>query len=188
MTHTPRRTATFIAASTLTLAFLSSPAAASAAAAAVPAVPPAATIDASAWEPVPAPPFLLPAGEVCSFPVAGEFPVNEQRAFVVRNPDGSKRFEYITGRLVGQFTNVTTGETVSRDLSGSGAFSYRPDGSLQLVVVGGALVGFHGGDSPSNVLEVNGPRSVLVVDFTADGQRTRTRQLGPYEDLCVTLT
>lgn len=185
MTRTRRRTATLIAGSTLALALTSSPAAA---AAALPGAPPlAAGNDAAAWEPVPAPPFLLPAGDVCSFPVAGEFPVNEQRALVARNADGSTRFEYVTGRLVGQFTNVATGERVTRDLSGRGAFTYRPDGSSQLVVLGGALVGFHTGDSPPNVLEVNGPRSVVVVDFTADGRRTRTRQVGPYEDLCVTL-
>lgn len=184
MTHVRRRTAILFAASTLTLALLGGPAAASAA---VPDRPPVAGPEAGVWEPVPAPPFLLPAGEVCSFPVAGEFPVNEQRALAVRNPDGSTRFEYITGRLVGRFTNVTTGETVDRELSGSGAFSYRPDGSFQLVVFGGALVGFHGGDSPANLLQVNGPRSVLVVDFAADGRRTRSAQVGPYEDLCVTL-
>lgn len=177
MTNLRRRTATLLAAAVLALALLTGPAAASA-----PAVP-----GADAWEPVPAPPFLLPAGEVCSFPVAGEYPVNEQRALVVRNPDGSPRFEYITGRLVGRFTNVATGETVERELSGSGAFTYRPDGSFHLVVFGGALVGFHGDDSPANVLQVNGPRSVLVVDFTADDQRTRTAQVGPYEDLCLTL-
>lgn len=139
------------------------------------------------WEPVPAPPFVLPAGEVCSFEVAGEFPVNEQRAFVLRGPDGEKRFEYITGRLVGVFTNTSSGETVERDLSGIGAITYRPDGGFRLAVVGAALIGFHPGDDPANILEVNGQRSAVVVAFTADGQRTRLVQGGPYEDLCVTL-
>lgn len=141
----------------------------------------------SVGEPVPAPPFLSPAGDVCPFPVAGEFPVNEQRATVVRNPDGSTRAQYVSGRLVGRFTNTASGRTVERDLSGVGAVTFRPDGSSRLAVAGGALVGFHVGDSPAGIFEVNGPRSVVVVDFAADGTRTRRVQIGPYEDLCATL-
>ena len=139
-------------------------------------------------EPVPAPPFLLPAGEVCDFPLAGTFPVNEQQAYVLRDADGSVRAEYVTGRLVGRFTNTATGETVERDLSGSGVVTYRSDGSQRFTAVGAAAIGFHTGDRPANIFEVNGARSVVVVDFAADGRRTRLVQGGPYEDLCATLS
>ena len=181
MTTLLRRTATAIA--TIPVALLMSSAAA--------AAPAPDTVPAGApgsWESVPAPPFQVPAGEICDFPLAGEFPVNEQRAYVIRDERGNKRFEYVTGRLVGWITNTETGERVRRDLSGKATVTYRTDGSFRIVIVGAALVGFHPGDDPSNILEINGARSVVAVDFAADGHRTRLVQAGPFEDLCVTLS
>jgi hypothetical protein len=137
-------------------------------------------------EPVPAPPFTLPAGEVCPFAVHGEYPVNEQRGYTYTESDGTVD-ELVVGRLVGVFTNVATGKTVRRDLSGKGFFRTSPDGTLLLAADGPALIGFHAGDRPEKQLEINGAHSQVVVRFAATGQRTRLLQNGPYEDLCQTL-
>jgi hypothetical protein len=141
---------------------------------------------ATTGEPVPAPPFTLPAGEVCPFAVHGEYPINEQRGYTYTEADGSVD-EVVVGRLVGVFTNVATGKSVRRDLSGNGFFRTAPDGTLLLAADGPALIGFHAGDQPQKQLEINGAQSQVVVRFAASGQRTRLLQHGPYEDLCQTL-
>jgi hypothetical protein len=135
---------------------------------------------------VPADPFDYPPGEVCVFPMHVEFPVNGMRDLITRYSDGS-RTEFITGPLRGRYTNLTTGRTIERDLSGDGVLEFRPDGGFLLSVVGGAGIGFHGDDNPAHVYQVNGPRSVVVVDLPVEGAHTRLLQVGPYEDLCRTL-
>jgi hypothetical protein len=135
---------------------------------------------------VPADPFGYPPGEVCPFATRVSFPVNEQRGIRTRYSDGSST-EFITGRLRGRYTNVETGRTVERELSGDGVLEYRPDGGLLISVIGGAGLGFHFDDNPPGVLQVNGPRSAVVVDIPAGGPNTRLLQRGPYEDLCRTL-
>ena len=84
-----------------------------------------ATGSSTTGEPVPAPPFTLPAGEVCPFAVHGEYPINEQRGYTYTESDGTVD-ELVVGRLVGVFTNVATGKTVRRDLSGKGLLPYLP--------------------------------------------------------------
>ena len=113
---------------------------------------------ATTGEPVPAPPFTLPAGEVCPFAVHGEYPINEQRGYTYTEADGTVD-ELVVGRLVGVFTNVATGKTVRRDLSGNGFFRTSPDGTLLLAADGPALIGFHAGDHPQKQLEINGAQS-----------------------------
>ena len=57
----------------------------------------------------------------------GEYPINEQRGYTYTESDGTVD-ELVVGRLVGVFTNVATGKTVRRDLSGKGFFRTSPDG------------------------------------------------------------
>jgi hypothetical protein len=186
MTRIPRTIGSGTAA--LSLALAASIGLAATASAATPAgASTTATGSAATGEPVPAPPFTLPAGEVCPFAVHGEYPVNEQRGYTYTESDGTVD-ELVVGRLVGVFTNVATGKTVRRDLSGNGFFRTSPDGTMLLLAADGpALIGFHAGDHPEKQLEINGAQSQVVVRFAENGQRTRLLQQGPYEDLCQTL-
>src|SRR5262249_37193680 len=92
---------------------------------------------------------------------------------------------FVTGPLIADVTNLTTGRSVIRSESGPGWFYYRPDGSLTIVAPEHIGVGFHAGDSPSNEFLIFSGRS--VIDISATGPKTLVTQDGSAEDMCVTL-
>lgn len=57
---------------------------------------------------------------------------------------------FVTGPLIANVTNLSSGRSAVRSESGPGWFYYHPDGSLTIVAPEHIGVGFHAGDSPSN--------------------------------------
>jgi hypothetical protein len=138
------------------------------------------------WEPTYQGPISVPAGVVCSFPVQAD-PVRQDLALRYHydeagNPDGYQ----VKGVLIGRITNLDTGASVERNLSGFGTVLYNPDGSWEAVVTGPFLVFFVTGDNPSSQLLLFSGRTVLRGDPT--GSKTLVSQSGATEDLCATLS
>lgn len=133
--------------------------------------------------------FTLAAGEVCSFPLQGRVVADQERYRTTATyADGSPKVEEYTGKLVVAYTNVDTGASVTRNLTGRSDFGYFPDGSFRLTDISGHFaVGLHPGDSPAQgFYVVDGVGS--TVDFAADGHRTLTVSAGStVENICDTL-
>ncbi|WP_067998824.1 hypothetical protein [Nocardia pseudobrasiliensis] len=137
-------------------------------------------------------PFDYPAGEVCAFPAHVEFPVSELTQRVWYDPQGRPVYGTETGKLVLRATNVTTGGSVERDVSGDGSLLYPTMNADDYVLSGRDwAAGMHGGDQPAAARQhwfiARGFMSVRVT--TAGGHTTRQllALTGDYEDLCVTL-
>lgn len=120
--------------------------------------------------PVPAPPVDLTAGEVCSFAVHIEFPVNREVAYTYTDAAGRTVAQYFTGALIGQVRRVDTGATLTADLSGSGVELTDAASNSTLYGVGPYLLTLRAGDSPSQELARPSGLSALRID--ADGHKT----------------
>ncbi len=90
-------------------------------------------------------------------------------------PDGTPRTQLFRGTLVERYTNLTSGESVVRDLSATAVFAYRADGTPE------SLTSVHGafgttmppGSTPDTGLYVLGGHGTSVT-FEPDGSRTFT--------------
>ncbi len=74
------------------------------------------------------PPTDYVAGELCTYPVRIETVTNKEYGitFAVAS-DGTQR-TIVTGRLVMMVTNLSTGESLTVNVSGPGVFTFGPDG------------------------------------------------------------
>jgi hypothetical protein len=138
----------------------------------------------SEWQPYRSQPYTYAAGDVCAFPVSVAFPVDREQMRSRTDASGHTIYE-VTGALFTRVTNLDTGASVVRNISGKGFFDYAPDGSFALEVQGHAMSGFHAGDTPAHELLVFSGNT--VVSFAPDGSRSLTQQQGTAEDLCRTL-
>jgi hypothetical protein len=131
---------------------------------------------------------VIPAGEVCSFELAEHVVADKERFRVAETyPDGSTRREEWTGELVLELTNTSTGESVTRNVTGRGDFVYGQDGSWSLVDVGGAFAaGLHTGSSDQPGMYVVRGHDWSVTQ-SASGWRTLSVGSGTVENLCETL-
>jgi hypothetical protein len=153
-----------------------------------PAVPALADPLPGRWEPYQTAPFEVPAGTRCPFTLRGDVVRDREeiRTFATF-PDGSPRVQVIRGPLVMRFTNVESGESVVRDLTGVGALLFERDGSFTLFLVDGS---FAAGLAPT---DEGGPAFLVFsgtghsVRFDADGARTVKYGIGPVENICETL-
>lgn len=143
---------------------------------------------ASPWTAYHSEDFTIPAGQSCSFELAGHVVADQERYRTTETyPDGSPRLQQFTGRLVVEFTNVATGASVTRNLTGRGDFEYLPDGGFTLTDMGGHFgVGLHPGDDPAPGYYVVGGKG-WQVRVDADGHRTLTAGHGTIENICATL-
>jgi hypothetical protein len=140
------------------------------------------------WEPYRTEPFEVAAGTRCPFTLRGDVLKDQEeiRTFATF-PDGSPRVQAIRGPLVMRFTNVESGESVVRDLSGLGLLFYEGDGSFTLFLAHGR---FAVGLAPT---DAGGPAFLVFtgtahsVRFDADGSRHVNFGFGPVENLCETL-
>ena len=131
-----------------------------------------------------------PRGEVCPFPTHAEFPVVDMVQKTWTDDAGNPVFAVVSGPLVMDATNLDTGKTIRRDLSGTGTMSYPEPGSGTHVLSGGDWgVGLHTGDRPvHNKWLVS--RGFMSVKFTEQDGGTARELLaleGRYENLCETL-
>jgi hypothetical protein len=130
--------------------------------------------------------ITAPAGVVCPFAVTAE-PVREDLRFryhydAAGNVDGYEA----TGQLIAKITNVETGASLVRNLSGPGTVTFNPDGSYDAVVAGDFLVFFLPQDEPSNALLLFSGRTVL--HGAPSGAKTLVSHTGEVENLCETLS
>jgi hypothetical protein len=140
------------------------------------------------WEPHETPPFEAAAGTRCPFTLRGDVVEDQEEIRTFASfPDGSPRLQAIRGPLVMRFTNVESGESVVRDLTGLGILIYKRDGSFTLLLANGS---FAVGLSPT---DEGGPAFLVFsgtghsVRFDADGSRHVRYGIGPVENLCETL-
>ncbi|GAB7038252.1 MULTISPECIES: hypothetical protein [Catenuloplanes] len=138
------------------------------------------------WHRVPTPPFDLPAGYRCDFPVHAVAVVDEvYYRTLVAKPDGSPRLEAATGPLVLRLTNVDTGATVDADAGGSSTSTYHDDGGRTIHSAGPILLGAgEAGTLARGLYVVDG---LYRIDLRPDGYRGLT---GHYttDDLCAKLS
>ena len=92
------------------------------------------------WEFLPAGPLTLPAAS-CGFPVALDFPRNEEFAKATSNPDGSTDILF-TGSFHVSATNTDTSKTVVVNASGPGHIHLYSDGSQSFLLLGHTLILF----------------------------------------------
>jgi hypothetical protein len=154
---------------------------------AVPAAASASRPGGGGWEPTSTPPFVIPAGEVCSFEVKGD--IIRDREWMrtpATYPDGSPKVQDFAGVLVIRYTNTSNHRTVIRDATGTIRVYHLPDGTRisqlhghNAVPVKASNVGFPGGDYITH--------GDFVVIRHPDGNREIPVQLGTMENLCETL-
>jgi hypothetical protein len=80
------------------------------------------------WQFLPAEPFTLPA-TYCGFEVLVAAPVDKEYIKILKTADGSMTF-LVTGSFVVSYTNLETGETIIKNLSGPSKATALPDGSV----------------------------------------------------------
>ncbi len=145
------------------------------------------TLGPEQWKPYTAQDFTSLAGVYCAFDLRVASVKDDEEVRVdARYPDGSVRVYEFRGTLVSRFTNLATGKSVVRDLSGDGVETLRADGKLESFGgIGPFSIGFHASDPyPQGYYRLDG---VHLVTFDADGTRHMTVAFGPEENLCKTL-
>jgi hypothetical protein len=140
------------------------------------------------WQPFRATDFTAPAGRYCDFDLQVTAVQDEEEVRVdARYPDGAIRLNEYRGALVSRFTNLATGESVVRDLSGRGFEERYADGATlkSLTGIGPFGFGFRDGNGyPKGYYRLSGLHSVVL---TEDGGRTMAIDAGPAENMCETL-
>ena len=153
-----------------------------------------ATSSASArgpkWDPLPAGPLTLPAAS-CGFPVALDFPRNEEFAKTTPNPDGSVDILF-TGSFHVSATNTDSGKAVVVNASGPGHIHLYPDGSQSFLLLGRTLILFF---SAADAESFGAPSALFLWagqvrgTFDADGNLT-SETFGGHMllDICAALS
>jgi hypothetical protein len=143
--------------------------------------------DGGGWVPTSTPPFLNPAGSICSFEVKGDIVRDEERMRTLATfPDGNPRVQDFAGRLVIRFTNTSNGRTAVRDATGRVRAYYLPDGSKIWQIHGNAAIPVRQTSTafPPGDYLVHGD---FVLVIRADHMKELPVQLGTIEDICRTL-
>lgn len=152
------------------------------------AAPAPGGFDPEPWQPYTAQDFVAPAGRYCPFDLKVEAVLDEEEVRVdARYADGAVRVYEYRGRLVTRFTNLASGESVRRDLSGRAWQELYPDGvtSKSLTGLGPFGAGFRAGDGyPQGYYRLDGLHSI---SYPRDGSRRMPVAAGTQENLCRTL-
>lgn len=126
--------------------------------------------------PVPFETLEFAAGEFCSFPVLLEFPVAQVIAKTFPPKPNGDVVELQTGHVVARFTNLSTGTSITYNISGPVRFTFHADGSVTLHTPGPQ--GFF---SSINWGLIQG-------EFSPDGVLTIIKVTGHTEDVCAALS
>jgi hypothetical protein len=130
------------------------------------------------------------AGEMCSFPARADFPVSDLTEKTWYDRAGDPVFSTESGPLIMRATNLATGRSVLRDVSGSGIATY-PDADSFILSGNDWSAGFHTTDRPvHNAWIVAYGYMSVKVTTAPDGTTSRTLLAlhGPHENLCDTLS
>ncbi len=143
--------------------------------------------DPEPWEPFESQDMTLPGGVYCPFEVHIRVVEDEEETRVdSRFPDGSVHVREYRGKLVVDFVNTVTGDTVRRDVSGEGAEEFRTDGTTKVSGgVGPFGMGFKTTDAyPAGYYVLDG---VHVTAKEPGGRRHMVLDKGSEENMCETL-
>ncbi|WP_217197162.1 hypothetical protein [Streptomyces buecherae] len=138
-------------------------------------------------------PYEYPAGEVCPFRARAEFPVSDLRLRTWTDGAGRPVFAVEDGPLVLRATNLDTGKTVEREVSGTATITYPAYPRSDVYVMSGDnwATGFHAHDQPAGRWLVSRGYMSVRISPADEGTAGTAKKLlalyGPYEDLCATL-
>jgi hypothetical protein len=166
----------------LVLAALGGPAIAGAATAS------AATGTSGGWQTYRTAPWTDAPGAVCSFGVAATPVVDqEQDRTLATYPNGDPQLQEFRGPLFVRYTNMSTGASVVRDLSGYGWFHYGSDGSIDALIAShiGLTVDVGNAGFPAGEWVISGRSEVTVSSSGTIGVRLIDATA---ENLCQTLS
>ena len=138
-----------------------------------------------AWVPYPEGPLTLPAARYCGDFDLRSTPVEQdvKSRVLERHASGAIRVQEFTGLLLVDVTNLSTGTTVRRNISGHAVVTYREDGSIATYEMRGPIgFGWPQQDAYDRGFYVmNGYH---VVAFDAAGARSMLVDRGTEENLC----
>lgn len=95
-----------------------------------------ALADAPIIEPAPGEDFVIAEGEMCEFAVSVDFLVDRVKSITFLDDEGNFEYQLLTGALVYELTNLSTGGSIVFNIPGPGRVSPNPDGSITLVANG----------------------------------------------------
>ncbi|MFI0895118.1 hypothetical protein [Streptomyces sp. NPDC020983] len=129
-----------------------------------------------------------PAGEVCAFPTHTEFPVSDLRMRTWTDSAGTPVLAIEDGPLLMEVTNLDTGRSIVRDISGTGVITY-PTPDSYVLSGNDWSAAFHTTDRPVHNRWIVASTFMSVKVSTAGGVTSRELLAlsGPYEDICATL-
>jgi hypothetical protein len=148
---------------------------------------PAAASAPHPWQPFRSEPFTTAAGDQCPFAMHGAIVKDHELVRTLQtNPDGSPREQEFVGALIIRFTNLATGASVTRNLTGTAFFFTDPDGNVTGDGRGHIALGVHSfnTDPPAGEYVLTGR-----FDFTLNADHTRDFHVqgGNVENICETL-
>jgi hypothetical protein len=141
----------------------------------------------SPWQPFHSEPFTLVAGDVCAFAVHGDIVSDHELVRTLQTyPDGSPREQEFVGPLVIRYTNLSSGKSVERNLTGTGWWFFDQDGTIRGHGVGHLGIAIHAGNTspPPGEYVLTGAFDFIL---HPDGIRSFSIQGGTVENLCQTL-
>jgi hypothetical protein len=97
------------------------------------------------FNPPPSGPIILPA-DFCGFQIEATFPADKEYIKLLKTADGSMTF-LITGRLTLINTNLSTGKTITANISGPGKVTFFPDGSILSAATGHNIIALSPADA-----------------------------------------
>ena len=128
--------------------------------------------------------FQFAGGDACPFAIEGTTTENNEYVTTYYDHDGNITKQISSGLFVEQITNVDTGESITRNISGPGVYTFAEDGTVTLDASGTWLfVTVPGGPSP---VYINSGRE--VDEISPEGEITVLKQVGTQEDVCATLS
>ena len=131
--------------------------------------------------------FDLPAGLACSFEVAAQPVINQEFTTTFPAQANGDVVVFVTGRLVERITNVSTGRSITVNVSGPGTAVLHPDGSITVTARGSSFLILYPTDiTPGPAFLINTGR--YVATFNAAGQETLISQSGTQFDVCAALS
>jgi hypothetical protein len=129
----------------------------------------------------------LAAGLACSFEVASHPLINNEFTTTFPAEANGDVVVLITGRLVERITNVSTGKSITVNISGPEIVVLHSDGSVTLTALGSSfLILFPTDITPGPAFLINSGR--YVATFSAGGQETVLSQSGTQFDVCAALS
>ena len=124
---------------------------------------------------VPFSPIEFPAGVFCSFPVAIDFPVARYVAKTFPPDANGDVVELQTGHVTVRLANLSTGKSVTYNISGPTRYTFHADGSVTIELPG-----------PQGFLGFNN-YGRIVIEVSPEGEFAFVKQTGHAEDVCAAL-